>query len=452
MRFNRSFARRISKSAALVMAMGLALPVLAEFDPLRKSVGDVATKLNAMERKPFDWTLVSSLSDWTNGSAPTAQSTDGKVVLFVTYSDWYRPAARAFAIATKAAETYGKDGLVVVAVHNAEGWKDAPKPAAPAGSTMLLAVDTKGEFRKGLLSIQDPNFYLVDRAGQLRFANIANESVDDAVKFLVAEKREDAGSLNQREADAKRAKQMQEAKTGSLNNQNDLLRNIPELPFTQPSEQAYRDAKWPVLPTEQNSSETPTAKKVTLPSAGWAPAQPELKGRAVVLYFWNPNLVNSYDQVQTYADFLQRQHQRDLAVVGVLTDLQALGASNTLENLTPEEKAKKTLTPESALQRMKEFQSARKYEHAMVVDLPGSVLKSINSSNQILMPFMAVLSSDGNARWWGFAGSPAARGAMDRVLEVDPGVQARRKVEAEYLKATKPEGAAATAPATPEKK
>lgn len=450
MRFTRSFARRISKSAALVVAMGLALPVLAEFDPLRKSVGDVATKLNAMERKPFDWTLVSSLSDWTNGAAPTAQSTDGKVVLFVTYSDWYRPAARAFAIATKAAETYGKDGLVVVAVHNAEGWKDAAKPT---GSPVLLAVDSKGEFRKGLLSIQDPNFYLVDRAGQLRFANVANESVEEAVKFLVAEKREDAGSLNQRDADAKRAKQMQEARTGSLNNQNDVLRNIPELPFTQPSEQAYRDAKWPALPQERiGGDETPTAKKVTLPSAGWVPAQPELKGRAVVLYFWNPNLPSSYDQIQTYADFLQRQHQRDLAVVGVLTDLQALGATETLEKLTPEEKAKKTLTPESALQRMKEFQSARKYEHSMVVDLPGSVLKSVNSSNQILMPFMAVLSSDGYARWWGFAGSPAARGAMDRVLEVDPGVQARRKVEAEYLKATKPEGAAATTPATPEKK
>ena len=143
----------------------------------------------------------------------------------------------------------------------------------------------------------------------------------------------------------------------------------------------------------------------------------------------------SYEQMQVAADFMQRQHQRDLVVVGVLTDLQALGQNVNFDRMTDEEKAKKQLTPESALQKAKDFQAARKYDHAMVVDMSGAVLKSVTGENSIPLPFLAVISSDGYARWWGFAGSPEAKGALDRVLEVDPGVQARRKAEADYLKA-----------------
>lgn len=419
-------------AVVLTLVSGLGVSAHAQFDPLRKGAGESRQKLTAMERKPFDWKTLASLTDWKNGPAPTASSFDGKVVMIVNYSDWYRPAARALAIARKALETYGKDGLVVIAVHNPEGWKDAAKPEAPAGTTMLLAWDQKGDFRKALLSAQDPNFYLVDRAGQLRFADIANESVDDAVKYLIAEKQQDAASINQREADAKRAKDIQDSKTASLNNQADLLRNLPEQSFTPATEAEYKAANWPKLPTDERGSATSESRKITLPSAGWSPSQPSLNGRAVLLYFWNPGIPASYDQMQQIADVMQRQHQRDLVVVGVLTDMNSLGSRN--DRMTDEERAKKALTPETALQRVKEFQSARKYDHAMVVDLGGVVLKNIISNQEIPLPYVAILSSDGMSRWWGFVGAPEARGALDRVLEVDPGIAARRKAEAEYLR------------------
>ncbi|MBX3380726.1 MAG: hypothetical protein KF805_11585 [Phycisphaeraceae bacterium] len=426
--------------SAIVLSMmaGIGASSLAagdSFDPLRKGAGENRVKLTSMERKPFDWSLLGELSDWKNGTAPSAATLDGKVVLIVTYSDWYRPAARALAIARKAAETYGADGLVVIAAHNPDGWKDAAKPEAPAGTTMLLAHDEKGNFRKSLLSVQDPNFYLVDRAGQLRFADIANESVEEAIQFLVSEKRDDAANINQRAADARRAREVQDSKTASLNNQNDLLRNLPELSFTAPTAQEYTDANWPKLPTDERGSTTSESHKITLPNAGWSPAQPPLTGRATLLYFWNPGIPASYEQMQRVADLMQRQHQRDLVVVGVLSDFTSLGSRD--DKLTDEERAKKVLTPETALKRIQEFQTARRYDHAMVVDLSGSVLKTVTSESEIPLPYVAVVSSDGMTRWWGFIGSPQARGALDRVLEVDPGIQARRKAESEYLRNVK---------------
>ncbi|MBX3390778.1 MAG: hypothetical protein KF691_15120 [Phycisphaeraceae bacterium] len=439
---------------ALVVALftGIASPSLAgdgTFDPNRKGAGERRVKLTAMERTPFDWTLFNKLSDWKNGPAPTQAALDGKVVLIVTYSDWYRPAARALTIARRAVEAYGKEGLVVIAAHNPDGWKDAAKPEAPAGATMLIAHDANGEFRSALLSAQDPNFYLIDRAGQLRFADIANESVDEAVTFLLSEKREDAASINQREAESRRAKEIAETRTASINSQSDLLRNLPELPFTAPTADQYSAANWPKLPSDDRGSSSGESHKVTLPNAGWSPAQPPLAGRAALLYFWNPGIPASYEQMQRLADLMQRQYQRDLVVVGVLTDMSSLGQRN--DHMSDEERARKSLTPETALQRMQEFQSARRYDHAMVVDLPGSVLKTVTSQSEISLPYVAIVSSDGMTRWWGFIGSPEARGALDRVLEVDPGVQARRKAESDYLKAAKGESVGSAAQTPPKK-
>lgn len=432
-------ARITRLTLPLALATGVALSVHAGYDPVRKGAGENRTKLTAMERKPFDFTLLGKLSDWKNGIAPSASSLDDKVVLIVTYSDWYKPAARGLAIARKALEAHANEGLVVIAAHNPEGWKDAPKPAGPAGATMLLAHDEKGEFRKSLLSAQDPNFYLIDRAGQLRFADIANESVEDAVKALLAEKREEASSLNDREAAAKLAKEREALKSASINQDAELLKNIPELPFPQPGEKEYKDTKWPELPKKENSgsSEPEPERRLTMPQNGWAPSQPLTTGRAILMYFWHPSWPATFEYMQPYADLIQRQYQRDVAVIGALTTMERLGDSGDTQNLTEAEKAKRNLTADSAMTKINEFRAARKYEHTMVVDLAGSLLQQATSDRQIPIPFVAIASTDGVIRWWGFAGATEARGALDRILAVDPGIQARRKVEAEYIKTMK---------------
>lgn len=434
------FARFARLALPLALAAGVAVgSAHAGYDPVRKGGGETRAKLTAMERKPFDFGLLSKLTDWKNGTAPTAQSLDNKVVLIVTYSDWYKPAARGLAIARKALEAHAAEGLVVIAAHNPEGWKDAAKPAGPTGATMLLAHDEKGELRKSLLSVQDPNFYLIDRAGQLRFADIANESVEDAVKALLAEKREDASTLNEREAAAKLAKQREELKSASINQDAELLKNIPELPFPQPSEKEYKDVKWPELPKNPNSSsnEPQTERRLTMPQGGWSPQQPLTTGRAILIYFWHPAWAATFEQMQPYADLLQRQYQRDVVVIGALTNMDRLGEQGDTQNLSETEKAKRNLTAETAMQRINEFRSVRKYEHTMVVDLAGSLLQQSTSDRQIPIPFVAIASTDGVIRWWGFAGATEAKGALDRLLAVDPGIQARRKVEAEYIKAIK---------------
>jgi len=50
-----------------------------------------------------------------------------------------------------------------------------------------VAADTNGETVKSFGVDSFPDYYLIDKKGHLRFADIANKEVDRAIQFLLAE-------------------------------------------------------------------------------------------------------------------------------------------------------------------------------------------------------------------------------------------------------------------------
>lgn len=432
---------------ALALAAGNAL-AQKTFEPERRGVGASRMALNAMERQPFDTSLWDKLSDWKNGDAPTAASTSGKVVLLVAYNDWYPPASRALRQVRKLLESRGKDGLMVVAAAHPEGFEAAKAPKPPEGATLLVGVDKESKLREALKVDQDPAFFVIDRAGQMRYAGIAGESVEEAVDTLLAESQNDAATLNERLAEAKRKADAEARRTAAIR-QRISLATVPELPFTAGTPEDFEKAKWPELPKKENSNEEVKAKQMSLPETGWFPSKPPTNGRMYVLYFWHPKLPITYDRIMNQAELMQKQHQRDMVVVGVLTGITSINGQNSND----EEMKKYALTPEEAEKAIRDFRSARKLEHYLIADLEGTLLKSVESDNTIPVPYVAVLSSDQMARWWGWGGFSQFQGAIDRVLEVDPNVKARRTVEQQWLRERErqmpaaPTDASAAAPA-----
>ena len=49
--------------------------------------------------------------------------------------------------------------------------------------------------------------------------------------------------------------------------------------------------------------------------------------------------------------------------------------------------------------------------------------------------FVCIVSSDGVLRWAGGTWFPSYQAALEQIIREDPGVQARRKVEAAFIKA-----------------
>jgi hypothetical protein len=447
-------------SAAPGLAPGLALARADDAAVLREGEGPRRLALNAMERKPFDTSAWKELSEWQNGSALSATSTDGRVVLIVTWTDYLPAGKRTVALAKSLAEKHAKDGLIVVMVHSAQEWAGATKPKANADAQLLVAHDATGKFRETLKSDSDPDFYFIDRAGQLRFADVATDSVESATALLLAEKSSEAASLNERLANEAKRRDLESRRAESIN-QNADLTVFPVLSFPQPSAEAYEKADWPKLPKDQqklkaNPKATLAVKDVELPKEGWMPSMPELKGKVVVAYLWHPAEFRTYHQMMPQADLFQRQYRRDVVVVGLVSSVETKVGGD----LTDDEK-----DPDKIKKRVEDILKTRKFEHFIANDIPNNMYTKITEKTEIPLPCMIIISTDNKARWFPHEdGQTTFDAALLQVLAVDPAVQARRKAEDAWLKEqggkvpaapaasqTKaPEPAPAPAPAAPE--
>jgi hypothetical protein len=420
---------RTSLTIALLSALAFAAPAMAQ--PIRDGSGEQRVALNKMELKPFPHDVWSKLSDWQNGELAEGLTKD-KVVLVLAYNDFSPAPKKAMALAKKLAAAHGSQGLIVVAAHAERGWTDAEKPKVEDGS-LHLAHDAKGEFRKALLAQSDPDWYLIDRAGQMRFAGVATESVEEATKQLLAEDAAKAGGTQAALDAAAAAKDAAERKARAARESVDLTK-FPELPFTRPDETEFSKANWPKLPRDPSKQQELVyiePKDVALPDTGWFPSKPSMAGKIVVLYFWHPD-VNNVMTIGDNIDNLARQNQRDVLFVGVVTDLDGMNVNGVNVKLRKDQRDVEKLS-----ERMAEFVKARQFDQYFLVDGGRGVMDSIFGSSTENPFLLALLSSDGKARWWGDKPVVSYEAAFARMLQIDPGVQARRKAEDAWLNAQK---------------
>lgn len=417
---------RTSWTIALLSALAFAAPA-ALAEPVRDGSGDQRVSLNKLELKPFTHDVWSKLSDWQNGELAEGLTKD-KVVLILAYNDFSPAPRKAMALAKKLAAAHGSQGLIVVAAHGERGWADAEKPKVEDGS-LHLAHDAKGEFRKALFAQSDPDWYLVDRAGQMRYAGISTESVEAATKQLIAEDAAKAGGTKAAMDAAAAAKDAAERKARASRENVDLTR-FPDLPFVRPDESEYAKANWTKLPRDENKPQEMVylePKDVALPDTGWFPSKPTMAGKLVLVYFWHPDVL-TFGGKNDSIDILARQNQRDLIVVGVVTDMEGISVGGVTTKLMKDQRDVEKLS-----ERMAEYVKNRQFDQYFLVDNGRGVLDSVFPTQDNIQPF-ALLSSDGKSRWWGDKPVVSMQAALSRMLQVDPGVIARRKAEDEWLK------------------
>lgn len=425
--------RRIDHGLALAASLSLTVPALAQQDAdiAREAVGDRAAELVKMELEAFDGAAWSSLTDWTNGKPLDASATGGKVVLIATWASWNPAASRILPMLQSLHKAHAEDGLLVVGVHHPTGWDKAGPLLEQRGVDFLVAHDQSGKFRETIRADQDPDFYVIDRAGQLRYADIRTEAVQPALKKLLAEDVTAASTLRDRLA--AEAREREEAFRRPQTIQSGVrLDTLPEVPFVAPPEITYQSAPWP-KPREdddnrsrgRNQDAGPSPRP--LPQSGWiGDTPPNTAGRVVVYYGWMLDDPRSAE-ISHDMDRLQRQYGRDVVVVGVCMGVRSEDRSRRGDQIDGA----------TLLNRVENFRRSHGTAHPMLID-PGGGLFSDNGrsrSSDNAYP-AAVVSSDNMTRWSGSAADPAFRAALDRVVDVDPGVRARRAAEQAYLRAT----------------
>ncbi len=437
----------MNKSSALGFTAGvilaLATPILASPPTItREATGDRLEKLTNMELKAVDAKLWSKLTDWNQGEALTPDNTKGRVVLVCTFAHWYQTSMRGIALAQKLSKQYKDKDLIVVGVHHPDGYEGIASSKAVKKLTFRYALDKNGAFRKALLVDQDPDFYVIDRAGRLRYADIESASVSQAVSSLVSESFEQADTLPDRlKADAQ-ARKLQSRRTGDLAESIDMTK-LPAVSFEMPDSDVFEVADWPTREDDSqrrsSRNEDTIGQSLAIPDTGWVPKMPSRAGKATLVYFWNPKPEFAWTISRiNEMDIIQRRYMRDLVVVGVavpsITNDRNRGR---FDDVDPEKEMREFM------QLMATFLKSRIPGHSIFIDQPGAIFdaafgdnnrRSSNRRQGKPTGLVALLSSDGVIRWIGDPSEPSYKGSLDQILRIDPGILARRAAESEYLK------------------
>ena len=136
---------------------------------------------------------MTSVTGWTNtepamGGASTLAQLKGKVVVLDFWATWCGPCIAAIPNTNALMSKYADQGLVVIGVCRSDGSEKMLDTVRSKGIAYPVCIDAKNEVNTAYGVDGYPDYYLIDRAGRLRGADVASVSLEDAIKLLLAEK------------------------------------------------------------------------------------------------------------------------------------------------------------------------------------------------------------------------------------------------------------------------
>ncbi len=124
----------------------------------------------------------------SSGGATTLEALKGKIVVLDFWATWCGPCIASVPHMNEFAKKYAAQGVVVIGVCHPRGGEMMSATAQSAKIEYPICLDSKGEANRAYAVDSYPDYYLIDREGRVRGADIANGNLEAAVELLLAER------------------------------------------------------------------------------------------------------------------------------------------------------------------------------------------------------------------------------------------------------------------------
>ena len=142
--------------------------------------------IDALQGKPAP---ALSVTNWLNSKPLTAADLKGKIVVLDFWATWCGPCLAAVPHTNELQKKYADQGVIFVAVCSPRGGEKMEQTVKDRGIKYATALDTgSGDTFAAFKANSYPDYYIIDRKGTLRWGDLKNADVEEAIKLLIAEK------------------------------------------------------------------------------------------------------------------------------------------------------------------------------------------------------------------------------------------------------------------------
>lgn len=143
--------------------------------------------INAMQGKPAP---ALSVRNWLNTKPLSTADLKGKIVVLDFWATWCGPCLAAVPHTNELQKKYADQGVVFIAICAPRGGEKMERTVKERGIQFATALDTReGDTFAAFKANSYPDYYVIDRKGNLRWGDLKNSDVEKAIKLLIAEKK-----------------------------------------------------------------------------------------------------------------------------------------------------------------------------------------------------------------------------------------------------------------------